>query len=102
MTAPVCSPELPEGTRNEFARIVSLLGPRATAVDAIALELLASSVALWKRCQADIEKLGPVVMSGGVAVANPAIAVAKEAQGQILAVSRELGLSAEIKRRMSL
>ena len=71
------------------------------ALDAISLELLASNLAMWRKATRDVDALGQVVMSGGIAIANPAIAISERAQVQVRAMIAGLGISAAFKRKMA-
>jgi P27 family predicted phage terminase small subunit len=75
------------------------MGDRATQSDEIAILMLASSWTTWRRAMAEVHTLGNVVMSGGTAIANPSLAVAHQAHGQILALCKELGLTAKSRKR---
>lgn len=100
-TRPSCSSMLPDAAKVEFERMVDVLGGKAGAVDAVALEMLAANIATWRKAVRDIDETGTVVMSGGMAIPNPNITVAERIQGQILAISKEMGLSAALRRRLT-
>ena len=84
----------------EFDRLALLFERTATDIDAIALEVLAANLAQWRRSVRDVDTQGIVVMSGGIAMANPAIAVGERAQGQIRSMLTDLGITAAFKRKM--
>lgn len=96
-----CTPGMPKDVAEEFDRLAKLFERTATDIDAISLELLASNLAMWRKATRDVDALGQVVMSGGIAIANPAIAISERAQAQVRAMIAELGISAAFKRKMA-
>lgn len=96
-----CTPGMPKDVAEEFDRLAKLFERTATDIDAISLELLASNLAMWRKATRDVDALGQVVMSGGIASANPAIAISERAQVQVRAMIAELGISAAFKRKMA-
>lgn len=99
-TAPACSPDAPVEVREEFDRLVVLMGGTATAADSLTLMMLATSWTTWRRATAEVARLGNVVSSGGTAIANPSLAIAHQAHGQIIALCRELGLTPASRRKL--
>lgn len=93
-------PDMPAAMVAEFDRLAQLFERAATEIDAIALEILAANLAQWRRSVRDVDAQGIVVMSGGIAMANPAIAVGERAQGQIRSMLTDLGITAAFKRKM--
>lgn len=93
-------PDMPAAMVAEFDRLAQLFERAATEIDAIALEILAANLAQWRRSVRDVDSQGIVVMSGGIAMANPAIAVGERAQGQIRSMLTDLGITAAFKRKM--
>lgn len=93
-------PNMPATMIEEFDRLALLFERTATDIDAIALEVLAANLAQWRRSVRDVDTQGIVVMSGGIAMANPAIAVGERAQGQIRSMLTDLGITAAFKRKM--
>lgn len=94
-----CTPGMPKDVAEEFDRLAKLFERTATDIDAISLELLASNLAMWRKATRDVDALGQVVMSGGIAIANPAIAISERAQVQVRAMIAELGISAAFSGR---
>jgi|GEM_PF-2265639 len=99
-TGPTCPPEVTDDVREEFVRLAELLGDKATPADSLTLLMLATSYTTWQRATAEVARLGNVVMSGGTAIANPSLAIAHQAHGQILALCRELGLTPASRRKL--
>ena len=99
-TTPTCPSDTPPEVKKEFKRLVSLMDGRATPADSLALLMLAQSWTTWRRATAQVTKFGNVVMSGGTAIANPSLAIAHQAHGQILALCKELGLTATSRRKL--
>lgn len=95
------TPKMPPAVVEEFDRLAQLFERTATEVDVIALEILASNLAQWRRSVRDVDTQGIVVMSGGIAMANPAIAVGERAQIQIRSLIADLGISTAFKRKMA-
>src|SRR3954468_22977529 len=86
--------------RAEFTRILSMLTTRLRPEDEYAVTMLATAWVTWRKAQADVEVQGRVVMSGGTAIANPALSVANQAHTQILALARELGLTPAARKKL--
>lgn len=78
-----CTPGMPAAVVEEFDRLAALFARSATDVDGLSLEILAANLAMWRKAVRDVDELGQVVMSGGIAIANPAIAISERAQVQI-------------------
>lgn len=97
---PTCPRDVAPEVAAEFRRLVALMEGRATKADELTLLLLATSYATWRRATAEVARLGNVVSSGGTAIANPSLAIAHQAQQQILALCRELGLTAASRRKL--
>ena len=95
-----CPADTPEDVQTAFDAFVGAMSGRATPGDSHALLMLATSWTTWRKATASVAELGPVVMSGGTAIANPSLAVAHQAHGQILALSRELGLTAASRQKL--
>lgn len=95
------SPGLPASVAEEFDRLAKLFERSATEIDSIALEILSANLAQWRKAVRDVDEQGIVVMSGGIAMANPAIAVSERAQGQIRSIISDLGITVAFKRKMS-
>ena len=91
---------MPASIAEEFSRLATLFARSATEVDSIALEILSANLAQWRKAVRDVDEQGIVVMSGGIAMANPAIAVSERAQGQIRSMIADLGIAAAFKRKM--
>ncbi len=100
-TGPTCPPDVPQEVRDEFDRLVGLLGVRATSADALALLMLATSWTTWRKATAEVARLGLVVMSGGTAIANPSLAIAAQAHRQIVELCRELGLTPTSRKKLA-
>lgn len=96
-----CTPGMPAPIVEEFERLAKMFERSATEIDGIALEIMAANMAQWRRSVRDVEENGIVVMSGGIAMANPAIAVGERAQSQIRSMIADLGISASFKRKMA-
>ena len=78
------------------------LPPSGAPLDELALRSLKREISkLMRKAVRDIDETGTVVMSGGMAIPNPNITVAERIQGQILAISKEMGLSAALRRRLT-
>lgn len=101
-TAPPCPPDTPPEVAAEFARVAGLIGERLRPEDEFALLMFATAWTTWRRAQADVARDGAVVMSGGTACPHPALSVAAQAHGQILALAKELGLSPAQRKRLKL
>jgi phage terminase small subunit len=95
------APSLLEDAASEAARLHEMFGDAPLRHDALVIELLSVNVALWRRSMADVDRLGQVVMSGGMAIANPNIAVADRALSKIRDLLDDIGATATIKRRMA-
>lgn len=96
-----CTPGMPAPVVEEFDRLAALFARSATDVDALSLEILAANLAMWRKSVRDVDEQGQVVMSGGIAIANPAIAISERAQVQIRSMIADLGISASFKRKMA-
>lgn len=96
-----CSESMPADVVAEFDRLAELFQRAATDVDAIALELLAANLAMWRKAILDVDKVGQVVISGGIAIANPSIQVAERVQAKIQSLIAELGISTAFKRKLA-
>ena len=96
-----CADGMPAAVVAEFDRLAALFERHATEIDAIALEVLAANLAMWRKAVKDTDEVGQVVMSGGIAIANPSIQVAERAQAKIQALISELGISTAFKRKVS-
>lgn len=86
----------------DIEHLRELLGDRVTAEDSYLLEMFAASWATWRQARADVAAQGAVVMSGGTAIAHPALSVASAAQREILALARELTLSPAVRRKLGI
>ena len=96
-----CTPGMPAAVVEEFDRLAALFARSATDADGLSLEILAANLAMWRKAVRDVDELGQVVMSGGIAIANPAIAISERAQVQIRSMIADLGISASFKRKMA-
>jgi len=97
---PRCPADTPKPVKDEFARLVRLMGDRAIDADELTLLMLATSWITWRDARRQVQQDGTVVMSGGTAIAHPALAVAHQAHTQILALCKELGLTAASRRKL--
>lgn len=100
MKKPTCPRDVPPEVKKQFAQLVDLMDGRATKADEVTLLLLATSYVTWRQARVEVARLGNVVMSGGTAIANPSLAIAHQAQQEILALCRELGLTAASRRKL--
>jgi P27 family predicted phage terminase small subunit len=92
--------ELPKDVATEVRRLVAELGARLRPEDEYAVIMLATAWATWKKAQADVESQGRVVMSGGTAIANPALTVAEKAGREIVTLARELGMTPAARKKL--
>jgi P27 family predicted phage terminase small subunit len=93
---------LPPAVAETFATLAEQIEARLAAEDAIVVEMLATAVVAWRDAQAQVQRDGRVVMSGGTAIPHPALSVAQQAQHQIVTLCRELGLSPSARRKLKL
>ncbi len=88
MKQPVCPPGLSAEVQSEFERLASLQKLRPEAGDLLAM--LAQVWITWRKATATVEAQGEIVMSGGTAISNPSLAVAAQAQRQIMEITKTL------------
>lgn len=100
-TGPSCPPDVPAEVAAEFNRVVQHLGRRAESADAYTILMFATAWTTWRKAQADVAEQGAVVMSGGTPCPHPALAVAHQAHGQLLALAKELGLTAASRKKLA-
>lgn len=94
-----CPTGVPDDIRAEFEHLRGLLGARLHAENCHLLLMLATAWTTWRGAQADVARDGRIVMSGGTAIGHPALAIAHQAYGQIVTLSRELGISPASRKR---
>ncbi len=99
---PSCPSDVPQDVKQEFARLLELMGDRAASTDALTLLMLATSWVTWRKATTEVARLGLVVMSGGTAIANPHLAVANQAHRQIVELCKELGLTPNARRKLQI
>jgi P27 family predicted phage terminase small subunit len=101
MTRPACPADVPSEVATEFDRLAELLGSRGAPEDAYLLLLFAEAWTTWRSAQHQVAEQGSVVMSGGAAIPHPALSVAAQAHGQIVALARELGFSPAARAKLA-
>lgn len=95
-------PGLPAAAQREYDRIADVLGEaRITRMDTMTIEALAVLMATWRAAVQAVEEQGAVVMSGGVAIKNPALDVQEQSLRQARAIMKEIGLTDHMRRRVS-
>jgi phage terminase small subunit len=88
---PPCPVELPPEAQAEYDRLAAMV-TGLKPEDGYQLAMLAQCWITWTQANADVNRLGNVVSSGGTAIANPSLAIRAQALNQILAISKELGI----------
>jgi P27 family predicted phage terminase small subunit len=92
---------LDEPARQKWAETLPAIAQRENmdqgALDALGAYCLAYS--RWQAAETKVSELGAVVKAGGVAVVNPYIAVARQAQAEMRKWATELRLTPMARRR---